>query len=107
MFQLIFLSLPNSFWQIYFFNGDGITMDEEYDEDFFLELGVHSPNETVHALENSSTAQFLYNEVKVLCWIMTSPNNHKKKAMHVLRTWGPRCNKLLFMSTKEGNAIDR
>lgn len=30
---------------------------------------------------------------------MTTPKNHQKKARHVKRTWGSRCNKLIFMST--------
>ncbi|CAL8127786.1 unnamed protein product [Orchesella dallaii] len=43
--------------------------------------------------------QGLANQVRVLCWIMTSPSNHKTRAVHVKRTWGKRCNILLFMST--------
>ncbi|CAL8127789.1 unnamed protein product [Orchesella dallaii] len=43
--------------------------------------------------------QGLASQVRVLCWIMTSSSNHKTKAIHVKRTWGKRCNILLFMST--------
>lgn len=30
---------------------------------------------------------------------MTNPKNHKTKARHVKRTWGTRCNKIIFMSS--------
>lgn len=66
------------------------------------DVGTHSSHEGVHALENNTLAEQLYNEVKVLCWVMTNPDNHEKKAKHVLKTWGTRCNKLLFMSSVEG-----
>lgn len=48
----------------------------------------------------ASLSDTLYKEVKVLCWVMTNPDNHKTKAWSVRQTWGQRCNKLLFMSTE-------
>lgn len=59
----------------------------------------HSNNETFHK-DDDIVARDLSEKVKVLCWIMTQPKNHKTKAQHVKATWGRRCNKLLFMSSK-------
>lgn len=67
------------------------------------DVGYHASHEEAHALENKTVALRLYSEVKILCWIMTNPQNHQKKARHVKRTWGSRCNKLIFMSSEEGN----
>jgi glycoprotein-N-acetylgalactosamine 3-beta-galactosyltransferase len=47
-------------------------------------------------------AEKLAKEVRVLCWVMTNPKNHQKKAIHVKSTWGQRCNKLIFMSSEVG-----
>ncbi|XP_061387667.1 glycoprotein-N-acetylgalactosamine 3-beta-galactosyltransferase 1-like [Musca vetustissima] len=54
---------------------------------------------------NTTIADKLYDEVKVLCWILTGPANHKKKAIHVKNTWGSRCNKLIFMSSEEDEEL--
>lgn len=67
---------------------------------------LHNVDEEVHALENSTIASSLYKEVRILCWIMTHPSNHRLKAIHVKKTWGSRCNKLLFMSTRADAELD-
>lgn len=67
---------------------------------------MHGSDEDTHK-GSDIEAQKLAQEVKVLCWIMTSPKNHQKKAIHVKRTWGKRCNKLLFMSSADNGKISK
>jgi glycoprotein-N-acetylgalactosamine 3-beta-galactosyltransferase len=70
------------------------------------DVGQHNHDEGVHALENSTIAKYLESEVRILCWIMTNPSNHEKKARHVKRTWGKRCNKLIFMSSEKNDELE-
>lgn len=49
--------------------------------------------------DDDRVAKNLSNSVRVLCWIMTGPQNLETKAIHVKRTWGKRCNILLFFSS--------
>lgn len=41
----------------------------------------------------------LATRVRVLCWVMTSPDNYKSKAQAVKETWGRRCHIVLYMSS--------
>ncbi|KAJ6644266.1 Glycoprotein-N-acetylgalactosamine 3-beta-galactosyltransferase 1 [Pseudolycoriella hygida] len=55
--------------------------------------------------DGNCVAEKLFMEVTVLCWVLTYPTNHRQKASHIQRTWGKRCNKLLFMSTETDDEI--
>ncbi|KAL8567979.1 hypothetical protein ACOMHN_029154 [Nucella lapillus] len=50
--------------------------------------------------DDDSVAKEMASRVRVLVWVMTSPQNLDKKAIHVQNTWGKRANTLLFMSSQ-------
>ncbi|XP_043911009.1 glycoprotein-N-acetylgalactosamine 3-beta-galactosyltransferase 1-like [Protopterus annectens] len=49
---------------------------------------------------NRTLAEDLSHRVRILCWVMTAPQNLETKAKYVKLTWGKRCNILLFMSSE-------
>ncbi|XP_056129623.1 glycoprotein-N-acetylgalactosamine 3-beta-galactosyltransferase 1-B isoform X2 [Lampris incognitus] len=53
----------------------------------------------VQSGEDSRMADELYKKVRILCWVMTGPNNLEKKAKHVKATWSRHCNIVVFMSS--------
>ncbi|KAL6091625.1 hypothetical protein STEG23_021001 [Scotinomys teguina] len=62
---------------------------------------VTSKMDTGHKYEDTDMAAKLYQKVKILCWIMTRPENLQVRAKHVRATWAQRCNKALYMSSEE------
>ena len=53
------------------------------------------------AADDDTVAESLRQSVRVLCWVMTTPDNHMSRAVHVQATWGRRCNVLLFVTEKD------
>lgn len=56
-------------------------------------------------LDDDKEAVKLKEKIRVLCWIMTSPQNLEKKAVHVRNTWAHRCNKLVFISSETNTSF--
>ncbi|NXU63970.1 C1GTA galactosyltransferase, partial [Horornis vulcanius] len=50
--------------------------------------------------EDAGVARGLFQRVRVLCWVMTTPQNLQTKARHVRDTWARHCNVALFVSSK-------
>ncbi|KAK3696201.1 hypothetical protein RRG08_027644 [Elysia crispata] len=53
-----------------------------------------------HHHDDDTVARELKDKVRVLVWVMTSPQNLQKKAQIVKDTWGRRCNKIIFFSSE-------
>lgn len=56
---------------------------------------------SVHNKIKQNIIKTTSNNVKILCAVITTPNNLNVKAKTVMDTWGKRCDKLLFMSSPE------
>ncbi|KAH8400591.1 hypothetical protein KR222_007554 [Zaprionus bogoriensis] len=48
----------------------------------------------------------LEREVRVLCFVLTTPKYHKSRAVHIQRTWGRRCNKIYFMTSEPDDELE-
>lgn len=54
---------------------------------------------------NKTVANQLKKSTRILCWILSQPNNHETRARHIKKTWGKHCNKFLVMSSKRDDKI--
>ncbi len=54
---------------------------------------------------NSTLAEKLFDEIKIVCLVLTQPKYHEIRAEEVKRTWGKKCNKLIFLSSKADNKL--
>lgn len=52
-----------------------------------------------------SVADRLFHDIRILCLVMTFPENHQTKAVHVSATWGRRCTKLLFVTRQNDSSL--
>ena len=53
-----------------------------------------------HLSDADGPAKALSEKVRVLIWVMTSPENLERRARHIQRTWGRRVDSLLFISSE-------
>jgi glycoprotein-N-acetylgalactosamine 3-beta-galactosyltransferase len=61
---------------------------------------------TAEHQENTEVATSLHQSIKILCLVVLSPETQKTKGMAIKNSWGKRCTKLLFMSTKADHELD-
>ncbi|KAM9319919.1 glycoprotein-N-acetylgalactosamine 3-beta-galactosyltransferase 1-like [Gastrophryne carolinensis] len=65
---------------------------------------LHDSNHT-HEAGSRKASEKLSRKVRILCWVMTGPDNLNSKAIHVKYSWTRHCNVVLFMSSITNNTF--
>ena len=69
-----------------------------------LDYGEFPPQIVNNSNNNSSNNSSNNNSSRLLCLVLTTPHNHRLKAVHVQATWGRRCSELGEV-TPPGNTV--
>ncbi|XP_029450771.1 glycoprotein-N-acetylgalactosamine 3-beta-galactosyltransferase 1-B-like [Rhinatrema bivittatum] len=97
---LSFNFLVDLFDEFFFKQLEGLTHQDTRDPQWIKQrLARFNKSYLHHSGADNSTANELYNKVRVLCWVMTKPDNLERKAKHLKTTWTRHCNVTLFMSS--------
>ena len=62
-----------------------------------LSKSLLTDDDLARSLAKSKT---IINSSRVLCWVLTGPTTITTKGLAILATWGPSCDKLLFMTNE-------
>ena len=83
------------------------SMDPKYSrEAFSKDLPAYMSHGESELFKEDLTALAALPPVRLLCWVMTSPENHATRAAAVNATWAPRCDRTIFMSSEVAHDLD-